>query len=628
MPVDVSVIIPFHNTGANIEECLESLLVQTLARNRFEVVLVDDGSTDGSLARVRGWVSRHPDLMVVHHIAASGGPGRPRNVGVDQANGRFIQFLDSDDTLAPAALERIVEVAESSAADIVVSKLSSDFRGIYHPLFRRTVTHRSIADYPLWLNLTVCKLFRRDFLLRHHLRFPEGPHYVEDEHFCIQAYAHARSVAVIGDLACYFYRRRRIAGRNFGDTPIVPADYFRELGVILDLVESEIADLPTRQAVLGRFYRVEVLGRLRGAAMARYDPGYRGELIGAARQLAAARFGPQVHERLPAFVRTQARLLHDHDPDRLVDLARIMTTIRLQATTCAPHWDSGRLVLGIDATWSVADRPFQLERDGDGWVLPAWLAPSVAAQDRRLDDDLEPDLDLALVSQQDSALWSTTDGLSFAIDDAGHPHVHGEVRLDPGTVMGGTALSAGSWNVRLRVILAGLTFVSPVRPVAGELPVSTAWLASKGDSPHSVAARWIGRSPALTLDVDAWTRSLHDLAADQMTELPRLDRGRRLVAVSSGLQGAPGTELQATLVLEPLDAPDAGLLTCPADLVIGPAGSTLQAAIPDLPAAPARWSPLLRIGPVGGGPPRRLPVLLSRAGRRGLRVSAPDAETP
>ena len=53
MPVDVSVVVPFFNPGANIEDCIESVLAQTLARDRYEVVLVDDGSTDGSLARVQ-----------------------------------------------------------------------------------------------------------------------------------------------------------------------------------------------------------------------------------------------------------------------------------------------------------------------------------------------------------------------------------------------------------------------------------------------------------------------------------------------------------------------------------------------------------------------------------------------
>jgi glycosyltransferase involved in cell wall biosynthesis len=216
MSLDVSVVIPFFNPGANLDDCLASMRDQTLAADRFEVILVDDGSTDGSGARADEWAARLPRLVNVRHIEASGGPARPRNLGIDAARGRYVQFVDSDDTLAPRALERQLEVADASDADVVVGKLASDFRGIYHPLFRRTVTGRTLADYPLIQNVTVCKMFRRAFLLEHGIRFPEGPHYIEDQQICIQAYARATSVAVVADIACYFYRRRRTGGRNHG----------------------------------------------------------------------------------------------------------------------------------------------------------------------------------------------------------------------------------------------------------------------------------------------------------------------------------------------------------------------------------------------------------------------------
>ena len=75
-------------------------------------------------------------------------------------------------------------------------------------------------------------MFRRDFLLEHGVRFPEGPHYIEDQQICVQSYAHARSVAVVGDTVCYFYRRRRTGGpepRRHHDRPgrLLPASWRR-----------------------------------------------------------------------------------------------------------------------------------------------------------------------------------------------------------------------------------------------------------------------------------------------------------------------------------------------------------------------------------------------------------------
>lgn len=614
MPVDVSVIVPFFNPGADIDDCLASVLAQTLPRDRFDVVLVDDGSTDGSRARVEEWESKHPDLLSVHHLPTNGGPGGARNVGIDVSDGRYIQFLDSDDTLGPRALERMLELADSSDADVVVGKLSSDFRGVHHPIFRRTVSGRTLADFPLMLNLTVCKMFRRDFLMAHEVRFPEGPHYIEDEHFCVQAYAHARSVAIVGDTACYFYRRRRTGGRHVGDARIIPSDYYRELAAILDVVETQVSSAAARSAAQSRFYRNEMLSRLRGPAMLTYNADHRRELVSEVRHLATTRFPPELREGLPAFHRTQSRLLLDNDLDGLIEFARLVQSIRLRATTTPPTWRDGSLVVSIDAPLRVGEEPFRLERDGEGWLLPEAIAPGVSAADRRLgeSDDADLDLDLATVSRSDSQLWSTTQGLTLEIDADGCPRVGGEVHLDPGILMGGGALTAGVWGVRLRVIFAGLPRSSLVRPAPYDETADEAWLTTANRELHSVTAFWTGRSPTLAFDVDEWSRSVHDVVADRLVAVPQVDADRLLVIAAPGLRGPVSDVADVSLILEPLDSPDLAVVNVSARLLIRPEGSTIRATIPALPPSSTRWALWLRTGEVGGAPPRRLPVALAQ----------------
>jgi glycosyltransferase involved in cell wall biosynthesis len=619
MAVDVSVIVPFFNPGANIDDCLQSLLDQTLSRDRFDVVLVDDGSTDGSGARVAAWVSRHPNLMQLHRIPASGGPGRPRNVAMDRSDGRYIQFLDSDDTLAPRALERMLDVADSSNADVVVGKLSSDFRGIHHQLFRHTVTGRTLDDFPLMRNLTVCKMFRRDFMTTHGVRFPEGPHYIEDQHLCVQSYAHAQSVAVIGDTACYFYRRRRTGGRNFGDTTIVLADYYRELGAILDIVDTEISSETTRIAVQSRFYRNEMLGRLLGKAMQSYDVEYRRALVSQVRQLAITRFSPELHEALPMFYRAQSRLLLDDDLDGLIEFARQLAAVRMRATTSAPRWQDGNLVVDIDAPVSLGDEPLRLEPDKDGWLLPQSFAPGVGAADRRLRADDEQDLDLATVSRVDAQHWSTTTGLTLRLDD-GCPRVEGTVRLDPASVMGGGRLSPGVWDLRLRVSIGGLARSSPLRPATDGQPDIGAWLSPAGGAVLSIAAFWTRGSPSLSLDVDEWSHPLPDLLTVPSGGLARIDRHRHLVIAAPGLRGRSGDHTAASLILEPLDSPGLAVVHCAATLGIGVDGSTIEATLPELPGAPAHWAVWLRLGEIGGSPPRPLPIRLAATRSGKLRL--------
>jgi poly(ribitol-phosphate) beta-N-acetylglucosaminyltransferase len=620
MPVDVSVIVPFFNPGANIDDCLQSLLDQTLSRDRFDVVLVDDGSTDGSGARVAAWVSRHPDLMRMHRIPASGGPGRPRNVAMDRSYGRYIQFLDSDDTLAARALERMLDIADSSNADVVVGKLSSDFRGIHHQLFRHTVTGRTLDDFPLMRNLTVCKMFRRDFMTTHGVRFPEGPHYIEDQHLCMQSYVRAQSVAVVGDTACYFYRRRRTGGRNFGDSTIVLADYYRELGAILDIVDAEVSSEATRLAVQSRFYSNEMLGRLRGQAMQSYDVDYRRELVSQVRHLAIARFSPELHEALPMFDRTQSRLLLNDDLDGLIEFARRLAAVRLRATTPAPRWQDGNLVVDIDAPMSFGDEPLRLEQDKDGWLLPQRFAPGIDAGDRRLRSSDEPDLDLATVSRADSQLWSTTHGLTLRLDGEGCPRVEGTVSLDPATVMGGGRLSPGVWDLRLRVTFGGMARSSPLRPATDVRPDIGAWLSPAGSAVQSIAAFWTRGSPSLSLDVDEWSHSLHDLLTNPNAGLARIDRHRHLVIAAPGWRGRTGDHTTASLILEPLDSPGLAVVHCGANLRIGTDGTSIEATLPDLPRTAAHWAVWLRLGDIGGSPPRPLPIRLAATRSGKLRL--------
>jgi glycosyltransferase involved in cell wall biosynthesis len=619
MALDVSLIVPFFNPGADIEDCLASLVAQTLSAERFEVILVDDGSTDGSVARVDEWVTQHPDLIAVHHITASGAPGRPRNVGIDAAAGRYVQFVDSDDTLAPRALERMLELADASDADVVVGKLSSDFRGIHQPFFRGTVTGRTLDDFPLMLNLTVCKMFRREFLSEHGVRFPEGPHYIEDQNFCMQAYVHASSVAIVGDTACYFYRRRRTSGGHRGDATISPVGYFDELEQIFDLVDTNVTSPATRSMVLSRFYRNEMLGRLRGPAMVTYGDHHRRDLVAHVRRLAVARIPPEVRDALPALLRIQSRLLIDDDLDGLLDFARRLETVRLRAGTTPPSWRDGRLIVDVDATLWLADEPLRLERDDEGWLLPQVIAPGVDAGDRRLgpSDDADLDLDLATISRLDSQLWSTTEGLAFTIDDDGTARIGGKVELDPASVMGGQRLTSGAWAVRLRVIIAGLSRTAAL-VVTPDAKAEATWLTSDSGELRSVTAT---ASSTLLLDVDQWSRALHDVVADQFVEPPHLAGDRRLTIAADGLRG-PHQQAHASLILEPLDLADEGLVTCGSVLRIGPAGATVDTDLPSLPTGVSRWALWLRIGDIGGAPPRRLPFELRQAAAGDLSVEA------
>lgn len=103
---EVSIVIPVYNVEKFLEKCINSLLEQTIDKSKIEVVLVDDGSTDSS-PEICDKFAKEYDFIHVHHVA-NGGVSSARNYGIDNAHGKYILFLDSDDWLTKKSIKNIV----------------------------------------------------------------------------------------------------------------------------------------------------------------------------------------------------------------------------------------------------------------------------------------------------------------------------------------------------------------------------------------------------------------------------------------------------------------------------------------------------------------------------------------
>ena len=110
-----SVIVPVYNAENYLAECIES--VQTQGYMNYELLLVDDGSTDKSAIICDDYASKNPKIVVVHKV--NGGVSSARNTGIDLSTGQYVMFLDADDYLVPGSLRVLIEAAEKFEADIV-----------------------------------------------------------------------------------------------------------------------------------------------------------------------------------------------------------------------------------------------------------------------------------------------------------------------------------------------------------------------------------------------------------------------------------------------------------------------------------------------------------------------------
>jgi glycosyltransferase involved in cell wall biosynthesis len=112
----VTVVMPTFNAAQSVESAIQSVLRQT--QNNIELVVVDDCSTDNTVALVSALAQAHDNVRLIKSQANSGSPATPRNTGIENARGRYLAFLDADDRWAPEKLERQIQLIESEGAAI------------------------------------------------------------------------------------------------------------------------------------------------------------------------------------------------------------------------------------------------------------------------------------------------------------------------------------------------------------------------------------------------------------------------------------------------------------------------------------------------------------------------------
>lgn len=243
----VSVVVPVYNVESYITECLESLAAQTLPD--LEVIVVDDGSRDGSARIAEGFAARDPRFVVVHQ--PNRGPGPARNEGVLRARGTYLAFADSDDVVPPEAYGTLVSSLERTGSDLACGGVRRLREGelaestLHEKVFRREVLRTHITDRRMLIrDRTVWnKVYRRDFWHEQRLRFASGIY--EDVPLSMRAHVLAASVDVLSDVV-YHWRER-----DSGETSITQrraeranlAERLTAIQEVRSFLEKEAPDL-------------------------------------------------------------------------------------------------------------------------------------------------------------------------------------------------------------------------------------------------------------------------------------------------------------------------------------------------------------------------------------------------
>ncbi len=171
----LSIVIPIYNVQDYLAACLDSAIVPDLPD--YEIIAVNDGSTDGSAAVLEDYVRRCPDLVKAV-TTPNGGLGHARNTGIGAARGEYLLFLDSDDTLAPGAVSEILACLDGSFDVGVFDFVTVDEHGAEIQYDRGCMREGvfSFSDYPALLLSppnAVNKLWRRALFTESGVRFPD-----------------------------------------------------------------------------------------------------------------------------------------------------------------------------------------------------------------------------------------------------------------------------------------------------------------------------------------------------------------------------------------------------------------------------------------------------------------------
>lgn len=235
----ISIVLPIYNVAPYVAQCLDSITLQTY-RN-FEVIAVDDCSTDASMSIVEAYAPKLP-LRIVRH-EHNRGLSAARNTGVSVAQGEYILFVDSDDTLASDCLQVLYNEALRTDADVVVGNIDTfGENGNFVPRLHCTEPQLLIGTDMVLRNhlrgdgyvMAWNKLLKRNFLLQKQIAFDEGLLH-EDNPWSLRVACRAQSMALLPNIT-YHYRLRK-GSLQMGDDF---SKHFEAYCSILPMLATEI----------------------------------------------------------------------------------------------------------------------------------------------------------------------------------------------------------------------------------------------------------------------------------------------------------------------------------------------------------------------------------------------------
>lgn len=248
----VTVIVPIFNAGRYLEPCLESIVHQTY--QNLEILLINDGSTDGSAAICEQYRQRDQRVRLVHKKLGGGGVGAARNTALSLITGDYVLFVDNDDWLELDHIERLHQALKETDSDIAIANFTEfidetsvfrfhvtgedDFQKVYTPEEWFEMQYEGKFAFSQCFTVPWCKLYKAS--LFKDIVYPEDEK-VEDDYTTWKLYLMADRI-VYRHTGLYYHRKRETSVTKTVDmSSVFPLKSIEERVTLLSLIGFDVS---------------------------------------------------------------------------------------------------------------------------------------------------------------------------------------------------------------------------------------------------------------------------------------------------------------------------------------------------------------------------------------------------
>ncbi len=228
--IDVTIIVPVYNVEHYLRKCLDSLVNQDYDNKKYEILIVNDASTDKSINVIYEYHKQYSNISV-YDLKKNGGVSNARNIGIENAKGQYLMFCDADDYYDTNAISIMMSYVKKEKADFImanyyitngINKISVDVSGYFSNMI---ISREEIVSY---MTLTSsAKLIKKDLFINNNISYPTDLKRCEELSVIPIVAYFANKAVVIKDTLYYYYQRSdSVSNTNSKKTPIGDLDYF------------------------------------------------------------------------------------------------------------------------------------------------------------------------------------------------------------------------------------------------------------------------------------------------------------------------------------------------------------------------------------------------------------------